>query len=107
MKKRRGKKDEKKENLDFFKSKGIGANFLNLVVMAEYLVKNGHNSELFNPYSYPLQKLIKTFKIAKINEMEDKNEHLFAMIAAISSAFGDKESVLYFKEKQASIRKKI
>lgn len=96
MKEDKGNNQEYYNNLESFKKNGIGKNFLNLISMANYLISKGHNNELFNPFKYPIQKLIKTYKIVKMNDLDDKNDLMFSQILAIGTAFGEKESTEYF-----------
>lgn len=87
---------EKYENLDFFNKKGMGENFTNFILMANYLIQKGHNSNTFNPFEYPIQKLIKTFRIVKMNDLEDKNETMYSQMIAIGTCFGNSDLSQYF-----------
>lgn len=76
--------------------------------MAYYLVERGHNTELFNPFKYPLQKLTKTYKLVAMNDLTDKNETMQGMIVAVASIMGgDKESLHLFEEHINRIKEEL
>lgn len=105
--KEEGKSDIPLKIAQFKKSGGVGENMIALSKMAYYLVSKGHNTELFNPFKYPLNKLTKTYKIVVMNELQDKEEQMVAVIHAIGSSFGNEDAIKIFNNQIKSIQENI
>lgn len=105
--KEKGKGESILKIAQFKKSGGVGENMIALSKMAYYLVSKGHNTELFNPFKYPLNKLTNTYKIVVMNDLQDKEEQMIAVIHAIGSSFGNEDAVKIFNNQIKSIQENI